>query len=122
MRRLARELLRLSSEQNTFALRTDVDRCVKFSGSAGTTSRAFPKEQLVELIDSIIIDLVLPNTDTYFVQVNAFSENDLGDYELFFHRFNGVVATVPEPSAIAVGLLALGVNAIRRRRSLSLAA
>ena len=70
-----------------------------------------------ESLDSILIDLVLPETDTYFVRVNAFSVTDLGDYELFLHRFNGVAVAIPEPSAIALGLIAMGM-ATRRRRAL----
>lgn len=45
-----------------------------------------------ESLDSIIVDLVLPQTGTYFIQVNAFDTADTGDYELFFNRFNGVAA------------------------------
>ncbi len=44
-----------------------------------------------ETLDSAIIDLTLPADDTYFLQVNAFSGNDTGNYELFIHRFNGEV-------------------------------
>jgi len=114
----------ISNAPNRFI--NPVDPQITILDSAGNPVNYFGQaafnDDEFETLDSIIIDLVLPNTDTYFVQVNAFSENDLGDYELFFHRFNGVVATVPEPSAIAVGLLALGINAMRRRRSLSLAA
>ncbi|NEP11132.1 MAG: PEP-CTERM sorting domain-containing protein [Symploca sp. SIO2C1] len=40
-----------------------------------------------ETNDSIIIDLVLPADDTYFINVNAASASDTGDYELFFYRF-----------------------------------
>lgn len=114
----------ISNAPNRFI--NPVDPQITILDSAGNPVTYFGQpafnDDEFETFDSIIVDLVLPNTDTYFVQVNAFSDNDLGDYELFFHRFNGVVATVPEPSTIAMALLALGVNAIRRRRSLSLAA
>ncbi len=45
-----------------------------------------------ESFDSIIVDLVLPASGTYYVQVNAFDGGDTGDYELYFNRFNGIVA------------------------------
>ena len=43
-----------------------------------------------ETFDSILIDLVLPEDGDYFIQINAFSANDTGSYELFVHRFNGI--------------------------------
>lgn len=58
-----------------------------------------------ETQDSIIIDLLLPATGTYYIKVSAFNAFDTGDYELFAHRF----ALVPEPgtfSLLGLGLLA----------------
>ncbi len=40
-----------------------------------------------ETDDSILIDLLLPANDTYFIRVNDASGADTGDYELFFNRF-----------------------------------
>ncbi len=69
----------------------------------------------IETLDSVIIDLVLEESGTFFIQVGNFGTST-GDYELFFSRFNGVVA-VPEPAStgiIMIGLLACGLK--RRRR------
>ena len=69
-----------------------------------------------ETFDSIIIDLVLPSDGVYFAQVNAFDTVDTGAYELFLHRFNGVVAVVPEPSsAVVLSMLMLGATCRRRK-------
>ena len=60
-----------------------------------------------ETSDSIIIDLVLPSTQTYFIQVGTFENDDVGQYELFAHRFNGSVA-VPEPTTLTIcGMICL---------------
>ena len=68
----------------------------------------------IETLDSVIIDLVLEDSGTFFIQVGNFGIST-GDYELFFSRFNG--AAVPEPSTgiILLGLFACGFS--RRRRS-----
>ena len=42
-----------------------------------------------ESFDSILIDLVLPEDGTYFIQVQAFGLMDTGNYELFITQFNG---------------------------------
>ena len=69
-----------------------------------------------ETFDSIIIDLILPSDGVYFAQINAFDATDVGEYELYLHRFNGVVATVPEPSsAVVLSLLMLGATCRRRK-------
>ena len=57
-----------------------------------------------EGVDSILLDLTLPEDDTYFIKINASTAEDVGNYELFGYRF----AAVPEPSMI----LALGLAAI----------
>ncbi len=62
--------------------------------------------------DSILIDLVLPADDTYFVAVTAVDPADTGSYELFAYRF----AAVPEPSGLALCLAALSLAARRGRR------
>ena len=69
----------------------------------------------IETFDSVIIDLVLPNTGTYFIQVNGFDGGDAGDYELFFSRF--AIAAVPEPSSMVMLAFAGFVEMIGRRRS-----
>ena len=71
-----------------------------------------------ETFDSIIIDLVLPSDGVYYAQVNAFDAVDTGNYELFLHRFNGVVAAVPEPSSsVVLSMLMLGAT-VRRRKAI----
>ena len=69
----------------------------------------------IETLDSIIIDLVLEDSGTFFIQVGNFGTST-GDYELFFSRFNGVA--VPEPASTGIimfGLIACGLK--RRRRT-----
>ena len=44
-----------------------------------------------ETFDAILIDLELPSDGIYYIQINAFSANDTGSYELFVNRFNGLV-------------------------------
>lgn len=66
----------------------------------------------IETTDSVIIDLLIPSDGTYYVMVEPFSSGDTGQYELFFHRFNGAV---PAPAtAMLVGMG--GLFATRRRR------
>jgi hypothetical protein len=50
------------------------------------TGVAFNNDEF-ESSDSIIIDLVLPEDGTYYIQVNAASPSDTGDYELFLYQF-----------------------------------
>ena len=68
----------------------------------------------IETLDSTIIDLFLPTSGTFFVQVTGFDGADSGEYELLFTRFNGIAA-VPEPSAL-LGLAMLAGGAVLRRR------
>ena len=42
-----------------------------------------------ESFDSILIDLVIPRSDSYFIQIEAFSAVDTGSYELFVTQFDG---------------------------------
>lgn len=51
-------------------------------------SDAFNDDEL-ESLDSILLDLTIPANGTYYMQVNAFSSDDTGSYELFAYRFNG---------------------------------
>ena len=69
----------------------------------------------IETLDSVIIDLVIPEAGTYFIQVNGFSGADTGEYELFATRFNGAIA-IPEPGCVAILLGACTLIATRRRR------
>ncbi len=69
----------------------------------------------IETLDSVIIDLILPSDDTYFVQINAFGAGDTGSYELFMTRFNGA-AVIPEPSSAMILVLVSGLVLARRRR------
>ncbi len=50
---------------------------------------AFNDEEF-ETVDSILIDLELPEDDTYFIKVNASSSFDTGEYELFGYNFEAV--------------------------------
>ncbi|MEO1237490.1 MAG: hypothetical protein AAFX76_11945, partial [Planctomycetota bacterium] len=72
-------------------------------------STAFNDDEL-ETLDSIIIDLVIPEDGTFFVEVGAFSSVDTGSYELFAYRFE----VVPEP--VASSILMVGVAAMIARR------
>lgn len=72
-----------------------------------------------EGFDSLLMDLIIPTTGTYFVQVNAFSAADTGNYELFMHRFNAFTPTatsVPEPGTFGLALLSTGALGLVRRR------
>ncbi|MFN3466452.1 MAG: PEP-CTERM sorting domain-containing protein, partial [Candidatus Brocadiales bacterium] len=54
---------------------------------------------------SIIIDLMLPASGTYFVQVGVFDPGvDTGNYELFMYTFT----PVPDPGTFVV----LGIGAV----------
>ena len=53
--------------------------------------------------DSILIDLELPEDDTYFIKVNDFSNNDIGEYELFGYKFQAVVPPEPESPELISG-------------------
>lgn len=61
--------------------------------------------------DAILIDLVLPADDTYFVVVTAVDPADTGSYELFAYRF----AAVPEPDGLVLCLAPMCLAACRRR-------
>ena len=56
-------------------------------------STAFNDDEF-ETNDSILIDLIIPDDGTYYMQVNAFSSNDTGSYELFAYRFNGEASLI----------------------------
>ena len=56
-----------------------------------------------ESTDSILIDLELPKDDTYFIKVNDFSGNDIGEYQLFGYKFEAVVPPEPESSELIWG-------------------
>jgi hypothetical protein len=68
----------------------------------------------IEGLDSVLVDLVIAEAGTYFVQVNAFDGADTGQYELFASRFNGAVA-VPEPGCATV-LAIFGTLMVSRRK------
>lgn len=56
-----------------------------------------------ESTDSILIDLELPKDDTYFIKVNDFSRNDIGEYQLFGYKFEAVVPPEPESPELISG-------------------
>ena len=64
--------------------------------------------------DSFLVDVVLPEAGDYIVAVGSLAGFGSGDYELFAHRFNGVVA-VPEPTSFTA-LLMIGIAGLARRR------
>ena len=97
----------------------DVDTQISIFDSNGAFVDYFGQDAFnddeIETLDSVIIDLVIPDDGTYFIQVNGFAAADTGDYELFVSRFNGVTA-VPEPGCVAILLGACTLIATRRRR------
>lgn len=40
-----------------------------------------------ETFDALILDLFLPEDDTYFIEIDAFQTFDTGNYELFIHNY-----------------------------------
>ena len=97
----------------------DVDTQISIFDSNGAFVDYFGQDAFnddeIETLDSVIIDLVIPDDGTYFIQVNGFAAADTGDYELFVSRFNGATA-VPEPGCVAILLGACTLIATRRRR------
>ena len=80
-------------------------------------STAFNTREM-ESLDAILLDLTLPATGTYYVQVNARSISDLGGYELYGYRLSHIIITVPEPGSaglVGLGLWGLGYRRKRRR-------
>ncbi|NET88324.1 MAG: hypothetical protein F6K45_09555 [Kamptonema sp. SIO1D9] len=74
-----------------------------------------------ELLDSVIIDLILPKDDTYFIQVSSDPtcciDLATGDYELFAYNFEAVESkTVPEPNS-AIALTAIGISLFATAKS-----
>lgn len=59
----------------------------------------------LESTDSLILDLVIPETKDYIIQVfpAGFGPTEVGDYELFVSQFR----VVPEPSSLALGIVGL---------------
>jgi hypothetical protein len=55
-----------------------------------------------ESLDSALIDIVLPATETYYAQVLPFNSTDTGNYEMFLYRFRAI----PEPAALSLLTLA----------------
>ncbi len=56
-----------------------------------TLDGAFNDDEF-ETFDSILLDVTLPTTGTYYLRVDTFSAGESGNYELFVHRFNHTVA------------------------------
>lgn len=89
-----------------------IDSVISIIDSGGSTVAYYTglasNDDEFETSDSMIIDLTLPATGTYYVQVNANGITDTGDYELFAHRFK----LVPEPGTF--GILGLSLMAALR--------
>lgn len=82
------------------------------------TSSAFNDDEF-ESQDSILVDLTIPETATYYVRINAFNASDQGNYELFGYR----LSVVPEPgtfSLLGLGLMTLALRRAGRRDYTSL--
>jgi hypothetical protein len=105
----------MSSAPNRLA---NVDTQITILDSTGAIidyygSDAFNDDE-IEGLDSVLVDLVIADAGTYFVQVNAFDATGAGHYELFASRFNGITA-VPEPGCATV-LAVLGTLMVSRRK------
>lgn len=74
-----------------------------------------------ETTDSVLMDLTMPSTGTFYARVNAFSNTDTGNYELFLYSFAAnAVVSAPEPGTVGlviVGLLPLVTVLTRRRKN-----
>ena len=82
-----------SSDDDLLRIADPIDPQISIFDSSGNlvpyfTGEAFNDDEFeFESIDSILIDLELPEDDTYFIKVNAFSSDDIGEYELFGYQF-----------------------------------
>jgi hypothetical protein len=87
---------------------------VSYFGSPATNNDEF------ETLDSILIDWVLPTSDTYFIEVDidpgAFFGNRSGDYELFLWTFNTEssllvpeTSTLPAPEPSTIVMFGIGI-------------
>lgn len=65
-----------------------------------------------ESLDSVLIDLQIPDTGDYFVRVTGYA-GDTGQYELYGYRFAALA--VPEPGAIGALLVGLATLLTVRR-------
>ncbi|MEM1012144.1 MAG: dockerin type I domain-containing protein [Planctomycetota bacterium] len=94
--------LEVISEAISNRLSNTVDTNVRLFDSSGSLVSYFSSvannDDEVETFDSFIFDLVLPATDTYFVEVdnslNFPTSNPIGSYELFITEFGEAAVTV----------------------------
>lgn len=73
----------------------------------------FTNNDEIESTDSLILDLVIPETKDYIIEVfpAKFGPTEIGDYELYVSQFR----IVPEPSSFALGIIGLVSLAFCRR-------
>ncbi len=64
--------------------------------------------------DSVLYNVGIVDTGTYFVQIESFGASDSGDYQLLLH--SDQLFAIPEPTGGLLILGALGCVAARRRR------
>ena len=70
-----------------------------------------PSDPIVYSLDASIYHFEAVNTGTYFLQLNAISGTDLGNYELLF----ALSSPIPEPTSLSLAIGALGILLCRRR-------
>ncbi len=90
-----------------------IDSRVRVLDSNGTVIPYFTgvadNDDELESTDSIIIDLTIPSTGTYYIEVSAFGAADTGNYELFAYTFSAVAPpTLTPPTNAGINVNAMG--------------
>jgi Bacterial pre-peptidase C-terminal domain/PEP-CTERM motif len=98
-----------------------IDSVIRVRDSSGAViayySGTAVNDDEFESTDSILIDLRLQSTGTYFIEVDTFGTADTGNYELFGYRFAAFDNTpIPEPGTLMLGLVGVALAGAARRR------